>query len=122
MTVHRCTQLIAPVVMCGMFGCRSSIAGSDRSWSAHLTGAVFQMVNGSVVSQAKVTIQGINLDGSNAVSRGKCTGGVLYPVVGHSGDDGRYDVSLEGAGPPGIRVSLCRCFRERRGAGPIRDC
>lgn len=97
--LRKCSQILVTGAIASIFGCNSSIGGPNRAWSAHFTGRV-QVVDGALVPQAKVTVQGINLDGSTTVSRGKCTGGVVFPVAGQTGSDGRYDVAVLGGGPP----------------------
>jgi len=97
--LRQCPQIIVIGVICSVFACSGSTSGPNRAWSTHFIGRV-QVVDGTMVPQAKVTVQGIDLDGSTAVSRGKCTGGVVYPVGGQTGNDGRYDLALQGGGPP----------------------
>ena len=97
--LRKCSQIVAIGVICSVVGCSGSTSGPNRAWSTHFTGRV-QIVDGTTVPQAKVTVQGIDLDGSTAVSRGKCTGGVVYPVAGQTGSDGRYDLAFQGGGPP----------------------
>ena len=97
--LRKCSQILVACLIADMLGCSNSIGGPNRAWSAHFTGRV-QVVDGTIVPQAKVTVQGINLDGSTGVSRGKCTGGVVFPVVGQTSSDGRYDVAVLGGGPP----------------------
>lgn len=93
------SQIVFIGVLCSAYGCRGSASGPDRAWSAHFTGRV-QVVDGTAVPQSQVTVQGIALDGSTTVSRGKCTGSMVYPVAGQTDNDGRFDLVLQGGGPP----------------------
>lgn len=90
-------SLLACTAACSI-GCGGATVPS-RAWTAQFTG-VIRDVSGAPVPNARVTIQGIELNGSNLAVRGKCTGGTVNLPAGTADAAGRYVLTMNGGGPP----------------------